>query len=226
MARDEHSAFGLNIATTAIFEGQVDISDPITLSKVVEEYTGTTINFEELSEKERSTSLACLVWDVAAEQDWLAGWVYLSKAAPKCGLWSRLIEDVSTSVDVYHRVELKEAERSKVEDLVIEVVSKPDPASLSQIGPKSLGGHEWKTDKMFDEVKGKWTSAGFGVVAPCTLFGWAGLFKKVVKPDDVPQMISMQLLGTVDYDFDKNDNHKAGMGRSGAVAGRNCIACG
>jgi hypothetical protein len=105
----------------------------------------------------------------------------------------------------------------------MKVVSDPDPASLSQIGPKSLGGHEWRTDKRFDEVKTKWTSPGFGVVAPCTLFGWAGLFKKVVVANEVPEMITMQLLGTVDYDFDKDDNHKPGMGRSGEVAGRNCI---
>lgn len=218
----EHS-LGLDIATTSIFDGQVDISEPKTLAKVVEMYTGADIDYDKLSEKERSASLACLVRDVATEQDWLAGWVCLSRAAPHCGLWARLIEDVSTCVDVYRRVELRDTASSVVEGLNMEVVSDPDPDSLSQIGPKSLGGHEWRSDKMFDEVKDKWTSSGFGVVAPCTLFGWAGLFKKVVMANDIPEMISMQLLGTVDYDFDKNDNHKLGMSRSGVVAGRNCI---
>lgn len=218
----EHS-LGLNIATTAIFEGQVDISEPKTLARVVQEYTGVVIDCSQLPEKDRSALLACLVRDVANEQDWLAGWVCLSRAAPRCGLWARLIEDVSTSVGVYRRVELRDAATSVIEDLKMEVVSDPNPTSLSQIGPKSLGGHEWRSDPMFDEVKSKWTSSGFGVVAPCTLFGWAGLFKKVVRVQDIPDMISMQLLGTVDYDFDKNDNHKLGMGRSGAVAARHCI---
>lgn len=38
-------------------------------------------------------------------------------------------------------------------------------------------------------------------------------------PNDIAQMISMQLLGTVDYDFDKNDDHKLGMSRSGWSSG-------
>ncbi|BCS26975.1 uncharacterized protein APUU_60023S [Aspergillus puulaauensis] len=217
-----HSA-GLDIATTAIFEGQVDITDPTTLAKVTQEYTGATVDYSRVSEKERSAALAGLVRHVAVEQDWLAGWACLSKAAPNCGLWARLIEDVSVSVDVYRRVKPSDTARPVVEDLTIEVVAHPDPHSLNQIGPKSLGGHEWKSDKAFDQVKSTWTSSGFGAVAPCTLFGWAGLFRKVVKPEDISQMISMQLLGTVDYDFDKNEDHKPGMSRSGAVAGRNCI---
>lgn len=217
-----HSA-GLDIATTAIYEGQVDISNPETLSQVVHEYTGATVNYAEWSERERSAALAGLVRDVATERDWLAGWTCLSKAAPNCGLWARLTEDVSTSVDVYHRVKLSYTPRPVVEDLTIEVVSQPDPHSLYQLGPKSLGGHEWKTDPSFDAVKNTWTSSGFGAVAPCTLFGWAGLFRKVVLPEHISQMISMQLLGTVDYDFDQIDDHKPGMSRSGTVAGRNCI---
>lgn len=103
-----HSA-GLDIATTAILEAQVDISDPVTLAKVVKEYTGHTIDYGELPEKERSAALA--------------GWTCLSKAAPDCGLWARLIEDVSTSVDVYGRVELSDTARPVVEDLLVEVVS-------------------------------------------------------------------------------------------------------
>ncbi|OJJ05877.1 hypothetical protein ASPVEDRAFT_32222 [Aspergillus versicolor CBS 583.65] len=217
---------GLGIATTAIFEGQVDITDPTTLAKVVQEYTGAIIDYENASQKERSAALADLVRHVAAEKDWLAGWTCLSKAAPSCGLWSRLIEDVSMSVDVYRRVKLNDTARPMVDGLTIHVVAQPDPNSLNQIGPKSLGGHDWKVDKVFDEVKNNWTSSGFGAVAPCTLFGWAGLFRKVVKPEDISQMISMQLLGTVDYDFDKNEDHKPGMSRSGIVAGRNCIKTG
>lgn len=172
-----HSA-GLDIATTAIFEGQVDISEPVTLAKVVKEYTGHTIDYGELPEKERSAALAGLVREVATEQDWLAGWTCLSKAALDCGLWARLIENVSTSVDVYRRVELSDTARPVVEDLLVEVVSQPDPHSLNQIGPKSLGGHEWKSDKMFHAVKTTWMSAGFGAVAPCTLFGWAGALQE------------------------------------------------
>lgn len=59
---------GLDIVTTAIFEGQVDIADPTTLAKAVQEYTGAAVDYGQVSEKERSASLAGLVRHVAVEQ--------------------------------------------------------------------------------------------------------------------------------------------------------------
>ncbi|KAF4626052.1 hypothetical protein G7Y89_g12107 [Cudoniella acicularis] len=185
--------------------------NPSSLDKAIEKYSDFLVDCNQWTTVERNKCLATLVREVCNTQGWLAGWICLSEAAPRCGLHTSLMEDLATCVDVYSRIHVAEKRDKPVNDIRITVVSPQNTDSLFEIGPKSLGGRAWKVDPDYEAVKERWTSPGFARLPPVVAFGWNAINKKVVSRQDEKTVIAMSMLGTIDYDLDQDDANKAGF---------------
>lgn len=217
---------GLEITTRAIFYSISEFTDQETLERAIGEHTGSSTSLNGISTSERNARLACLVRDIANSKGWLAGWHCLAKAAPGCGLHEALMRDVTACTEVYSRLKATTEARSCI-DVSMTEVSSPDVGTLEQIGPKGLGGRVWKTDKAYKELATtEWTSEGYGPMAPCSSFAWLSVIRTVVSAEDARACFAIQLLGTVDYDFDLDDVHKPGIRQSCKVAGQHVASVG
>lgn len=48
-------------------------------------------------------------------------------------------------------------------------------------------------------------------IPPCVAMGWIGVQMKVTPLKDAPEVVRLQLLGTVDFDLDEVDDNKLGF---------------
>jgi len=86
-------AVGLEAATQAIYDAKLEIAEPSTLFKVVEQYTGRNIDFGAFDIAQKNAALASTIREVANERGWLAGWRCLTEACPNCGIHKDLMDD-------------------------------------------------------------------------------------------------------------------------------------
>ncbi|KAH6672153.1 hypothetical protein B0J14DRAFT_639253 [Halenospora varia] len=206
----EHSR-GLDVATKAILEADFGFGDYKALQNATKKYTGTTMAFTVLSNKQKNAHLVALVRRVCEERGWVAGWKCLAEAAPNCGLHKEFMKDISICAETYGGIRVTET-RPKTIDVRIKIAAHPNTDSLFEIGPKGLGGKAWKADQEYANIIDRWTIPGFKQMGPCTLFGWNGVNKKTVAPADEEACRAMQMLGTVDYDTDLDvENNKGFM---------------
>jgi hypothetical protein len=217
---------GLAIATKAIFHASSEIINQETLQQAVEEHAGIAVSFNSGSISNRNAFLACLVREVATSRGWLAGWHCLAQSFPGCGLHKDMMKDVTACAEVYTQLNVTNERRSFI-DVDMTVVSSPEVRSLKQIGPKSLGGRGWKSDETYKKLMTtEWTTEGYGPIAPCSSFGWLSTIRTIVSAEDAQACFAIQLLGTVDYDFDLDEIHKPGIRHSFKVAGQNVASVG
>ncbi|KAH6718821.1 hypothetical protein BKA61DRAFT_669165 [Leptodontidium sp. MPI-SDFR-AT-0119] len=216
---------GLDIATRAIFNS----TEEFTVSRNIQERTFVEIGIPStntpLSIGKTNVSLANLVRDACQSYGWLAGWNCLSQAAPDCGLHEQFMEDTVTCAEVYSRIRVSPYQSNPI-DVDMTVTSSPSVNSLNEMGPKGLGGKAWMVDPEYTSIRERWTSPGYGPIGPSSAFGWSGVNKKSVDPQDEASCRAMQMLGTVDYDFDLEAAHHAGFANSLKEASRNVVKTG
>jgi hypothetical protein len=142
----------------------------------------------------------------------LPGWKWLAETQLQAELHPQLMRDAIQCARVYNTI--RQGEPKEVLEGLKMVISDPsDPDSLTSIGPKTLGGTAWKANTAYSDLldKGEWNGGGFPPIGPCTLFIFLGLQKKIVSRADASDCASLQMLSTVDYDFDLNEANKTGF---------------
>ncbi|MAD83942.1 MAG: hypothetical protein CL912_13350 [Deltaproteobacteria bacterium] len=92
-------ALGLEAALKGI-----DLMDPavcphVQVTKVFQEYTGTTIDFSSHWNVQLNLALTRLVRVIANEHGWLEGWKALAMACPDCGMHDQLMQDGKPASD-------------------------------------------------------------------------------------------------------------------------------
>ena len=125
---------------------------------------------------------------------------------------------VATGVDVFKSVKVYTLPRNKL-DIKFRIVASPSPTNIHEIGPKTLGGHNWEDDEQYKAAVKSWDAPIDLPMGPCPFFAWIGVAKKVESFKDSPKEAAAfwtsQLLGIVDYDFDKDEkNMKGGIGHA------------
>jgi hypothetical protein len=133
------------------------------------------------------------------------------------------MRDVIQCAKVYNTI--RQGKPKEVLEGLRMVISDPSrPNDLTSIGPKTLGGTAWKANTTYSALldKGEWNGGGFPPIGPCTLFIYLGLQKKIISRADASDCASLQMLSTVDYDFDLNEANKSGFKRAIDVA-RNAL---
>jgi hypothetical protein len=93
------------------------------------------------------------------------------------------------------------------------VKANPSSESIHEIGPKSLGGHNWEKDQKFIDACKTWCAPEDLRMGPCPLFAWIAVSKKVEDFKDAAtakDFWTAQLLGIIDYDFDKDKENMPG----------------
>jgi len=81
------------------------------------------------------------------------------------------------------------------------------------VSRKTLGGHQWKKDAAYKAVAKEWFCPIDLIMGPCPFFGWIGVLKKTGDFTDekiAKAYFTCQLMGIVDYDFDKDENNFSG----------------
>ncbi|CAG8961055.1 hypothetical protein HYFRA_00002597 [Hymenoscyphus fraxineus] len=123
---------------------------------------------------------------------------------------------VSIGVEVFQNVKVHGEPRRTIDDIDFSMVAHPTPGDIYQIGPKNIGGRNWEDDKAFHAAAAAWHAPGDLKMGPCPFFAWIGVAKKVPQFCDEEtsrEFWNAQLLGIVDYDFDKDDKKlKGGIG--------------
>ncbi|KAL2066879.1 hypothetical protein VTL71DRAFT_1303 [Oculimacula yallundae] len=224
MAKKMDSEFssGLDVVTQAIRNSTVDFTSPPSLPGDTIRQTAPTTPEESSSIQQRNRSLADRVRFACHNKDWLSGWSSLSQLAPECGLHEQFISDIETCAEIYSRIRSSPDANTPI-DVGITVKSSPNVDSLMEIGPKGLGGKAWMVDPEYLSIQSRWNSPGFAPMGPTVAFGWNGMNKKTVDREDEESCRAMQMLGTVDYDFDLEAANNAGFARSLEEASRNVV---
>jgi len=135
------------------------------------------------------------------------------------------VTTVAIGVEVHENLTGSRKPRTFIPDIEFTIVSSPRIGYLNEVGPKTLGGHAWKENPTYLEAMAKWNVPTGTLLAPVAFFGWIGCAKKVPTFDDpavAADFWSAQLLGLVDYDFDKAgsniDDIKKAIHRSALTA--------
>ena len=71
----------------------------VQVTKVFQEYTGTTIDFSSHWNVQLNLALTRLVRVIANEHGWLEGWKALAMACPDCGMHDQLMQDGKPASD-------------------------------------------------------------------------------------------------------------------------------
>ncbi|KAF9046982.1 hypothetical protein BDP27DRAFT_1434472 [Rhodocollybia butyracea] len=153
----------------------------------------------------------------------IAGWDTLSNLAPIIRLPSGMIKDVVVCRDVYKHIRqgVEHDVIRPVDGLEMLITRNPNADSLSEIGPKtSTGGKAWMYNPEYmDLYRRGWGNIGFGPMGPLITYGI--LFGTVIaNPEDIVNVDSVNLLGSVDYDLDRDEGHHGGFLYAMAVADR------
>ncbi|KAL4981894.1 cytochrome P450 [Aspergillus falconensis] len=149
----------------------------------------------------------------------LPGWKWLADTHPQEGLHPQLMRDVLQCARIYNTVRQGKP-KEVLKGLRMTVSNPSDPKDITSIGPKTLGGTAWKTNTTYSALldEGEWNGDGFPPIGPCTLFIYLGLQKKIITREDAPDCAALQMLSTVDYDFDLNEANNTGFKRAIDVA--------
>lgn len=59
------------------------------------------------------------------------------------------------------------------------IVASPASDQMNQIGPKTIGGHGWKSDPQYKQAMKDWNGSQDLLMAPCPFFAFIGVAKKV-----------------------------------------------
>ncbi|KAF8849088.1 hypothetical protein BDZ45DRAFT_604896 [Acephala macrosclerotiorum] len=170
---------------------------------------GLPFKIEILPIEERNQLLTKLVRDKCSKDGFISAWRFLVEVAPKMGLHSSLVEDVGVAANVYDRLKMSTRDKKSV-DVRMSVGSKAAYDSLYCVGPKSLGGNAWRVNEEYMAFlrNPAWSDAGYSRgIPPCVAMGWIGIQMKVTPAQDAPELVRLQLLGTIDFDLDNDDNH-------------------
>lgn len=147
----------------------------------------------------------------------LAGWKTLSELLPHWGLHPQMVSDALMTVKVYQTVQGVDRVDT-TSKLKMTVKSNPSPTSLTEIGPKSIGGQAWKSDTSYAELQETWNGLRSSSLPPCPVWIWVGMIKKVIAKADHDAVGALHMMSTVDYDFDRNPATKAGFDHTMMVA--------
>lgn len=209
-------ARGLDTVTGVIYETEdVDIGKVELLGPALSKYTGTAVDLSALSIAQRNRLLATMVRQRCVEDGFLSGWACLVEAAPNMGLDPNLVKDVRIAGNVYET--LKTSPRSRgLSDIKMSIGPQATYDSIYRIGPKSLGGTAWRASEEYNSFlkNPAWSDAGYSRgIPPCVAIGWIGIQMKTTPVMDGPEVVRLQLLGTVDFDLDLEGTNQLGFQR-------------
>jgi hypothetical protein len=207
-------ARGLDTVTRTIHEtSDLSLGDPETVSAAVRKYMAIDLDVGILSNQQQNQLLATMVRRKCAKDGFMPAWICLVEAAPNMGLPLRLVKDVQIAAYVYEN--LKKGTRSRAPiNVKMSLGPRATYDSIGRIGPKSVGGNAWKQSEEYQGFlkSPAWSCAGYSKgIPPCVAMGWIGVQRKSTPAQDGPEVVRMQLLGTVDFDFDHLDANKRGF---------------
>lgn len=152
----------------------------------------------------------------------LAGWKSLSEMLPQWGLHPQMVSDALTTVKVYQSVRAVD-NVNHASEVRMTVKTSPCPESLTEIGPKSLGGQAWKSDASYIGLQKTWNGLHSTSLPPCPVWIWVGMIKKVIRDEHHDYAGALHMMSTVDYDLDRNPSTKAGFDRTMDISAK-CTA--
>lgn len=207
-------AQGLDKITRTIHAtGNSVIGDPETVAAAMTKYMAISLEVKKLSTTQQNQLFATMIRQRCIEDGFVSGWICLAEAAPNMGLPLRLVQDVQIAANVYEHLKKGTRARTAI-DLKISLGSRATYDSIDRIGPKSIGGTAWKQNEQYQEIlkNPAWSCAGYTKgIPPCVAMGWVGVQRKLIPAEDSPWVVMLQLLGTVDFDFDHLDDNKGGF---------------
>ncbi|KAK9688124.1 hypothetical protein K7432_014509 [Basidiobolus ranarum] len=165
-----------------------------------------------------------LVEHALASGGWRAGWKTLWNITGRDPTLEKLYDEAMTCVEVYSKVDIRINSDSRPWTTRMKIVRECASLSLNEIGPKGKGGSAWKENATYQCIQCEWNSEGYELLSPCVAFIWLGLQKKIVHRDDSDICAKMQLLSTVDYDYDLSPESKDGFSSALRVAGNLFVA--
>lgn len=128
---------------------------------------------------------------------------------------------VETGKTVFETVDVTTQYKPTIDDIAFKVVAKPRKDYIHEVGPKSIGGHNWKRNLDYRKIWEEWGGCDLIPASPCVFFAWMGICKKVFNKDQTYQIQDYslgQLLGVVDYDLDLGDLFKDAVERIARMA--------
>ncbi|KAJ7644736.1 hypothetical protein FB45DRAFT_898563 [Roridomyces roridus] len=181
---------------------------------------------------EQNTSLANLVRERSITHGYFAAWKLLADLISPVSesasvLPSELVADVLKCIAVYSRMrQTDEDSQRRPTDLSMAVTRELTRDSIYCVGAKSLGGKEWVgSEEYTPEAQRKWSDTKFATMSPCSSFAWLGPQHKTIARDDLNAADALALLGTVDYDYDRDEAYSPGFAHAMKI-GRSYIADG
>lgn len=154
----------------------------------------------------------------------LAGWKSLSELLPQWGLHPQMVSDALDTVKVYQAVRAVD-NVNRASKVRMTVKATPSPESLTQIGPKSIGGKAWKSNDLYITLQKSWNGLQSSSLPPCPIWIWIGMIKKVILAEHQDYAGALHMMSTVDYDLDRNPDTKFGFDYTWDVSAK-CVASG
>ncbi|KAF9060155.1 hypothetical protein BDP27DRAFT_1430407 [Rhodocollybia butyracea] len=132
-----------------------------------------------------------------------------------------MVQDVAVCRDVYERIRqgVESDVIHQVKGLEMLITRYPNLDSLNEVGPKtSTGGRAWlHNSEYMDIYRRRSENIGYGLIGPLVTFPI--LFGSIcADPEDAVYIDIVNLMGTVDYDFDRDEGHHGGFSYVMAVA--------
>ncbi|KAJ7628901.1 hypothetical protein FB45DRAFT_1059569 [Roridomyces roridus] len=153
---------------------------------------------------------------------YFAGWKLLADLTPPSSNFPvQLVDDVLRCIAVYTDIRPVKDQRGPSTDLRMTITRDMVRDSIYHVGAKSLGGKEWMASSEYTERK--WSNTQFAEMSPCASFAWLGAHRKTIAREDLDTCDALALLGTVDYDYDRNKTYARGFAHAMDL-GRACIA--
>jgi hypothetical protein len=91
------------------------------------------------------------------------------------------------------------------------------------VPPKVVGGTAWTLNHEYKEIQSNWVDAGFPPMTPSIAFVWPAAHRKVISRNDLNDCDALILLGTVDFDLDRQDAYHSAFSHAVTV-GRHWIS--
>ncbi|KAF3398595.1 Cytochrome P450 4c21 [Penicillium rolfsii] len=148
--------------------------------------------------------------DVVRKEGALNGWLVFADLLPHHGIHRQLVTDVLQCASTYKRIRSRPAPEGTA-GISMTVTWEREDLGLFELGPKGLGGKGWQSNIGYLNLITTWSGKGFAPLGPCTLFIWLGLQKKIIAPENADDCAALQMLSTVDYDFDKLEVNHGGF---------------
>ncbi|KAJ7142026.1 hypothetical protein C8R43DRAFT_580203 [Mycena crocata] len=166
----------------------------------------------------RNDAVIDVVRNVSRTDGYFAGWSCLSKICSNVALPSALVDDVLTSIQIYHTIQPDLlASRYVFNDLRMQITLLPLRDSIYHIAPKNLGGKAWAFSEEYLSTQRVWSDTGFEPLSPCVSFSWLGVQRKIISQDDLNDCDTMTLLGAVDFDMDPSRGQRFNAGFASAI---------